>query len=114
MKIMKIIITIGEPWNFEGPDGNNLIKGRILRNINDKYIIFMSDYEQKFNQIAGRIFILSTRYSNDSFSVFFKDSQKESISINGSLLTEKNICSLDEDEIAKKSMFIFIGSIRKE
>lgn len=41
-------ITIAEPWNFESPDGKNIIRGIILSIVNSYLLVFKANYLLNF------------------------------------------------------------------
>lgn len=106
MKTYKI--TIGDPWDFKGPDGQNLIRGIILKR-EDKFIIFKSNNKIMFEEGKGDIFVLSLRHINTDFS-----NLKNGVSVNGGLILSDHIDNLSAEEIKRNSKFVFIGSIREE
>jgi hypothetical protein len=53
MREEKYFISVGEPWDFESQDGQNIIRGKII-NIKDKeYLIFKSNHLLRFDSIKG-------------------------------------------------------------
>jgi len=105
-KIMKKYkITIGEPWNFEGPDGQNLIKGTVLKYLDNRNIIFKSNYPITLQNETGDLFILSFRFRDKDVS-HLKDKP-----VNGGLILSDHIDGLSAEEIKQKSKFVLIGTL---
>lgn len=65
-------ISVGEPWDFESQDGQNIIRGHILCMKSDRCIVFKSNHYLKFAVAAGYILILTPRYKENDFSEFIK------------------------------------------
>lgn len=57
----KYTISVGEPWDFESQDGQNLIKGNILSKKSNECLVFNCNYDLEFEGIKGNILILRTR-----------------------------------------------------
>lgn len=99
----KYKISIGEPWDFEGPDGPNLIKGSIIKTLSQTTAIFKSDHILSFKGYTGVFFVLTTRYMEDSLI--------PPVTVNGGLLLNNEYGNQTEDELIKNSIFVFIGGI---
>ena len=74
-------VSVGKPWNFESPDGKNIIKGNIIKKINNNLWIFKSNHLVDLENIHGNIFLLQPRYAGHDFS----DWQNGSVTVNGSI-----------------------------
>ena len=79
-------ISVGEPWNFESQDGQNVIKGYIVN-----------------------ILILTTRYKES----YFSNLTREAVGVNGGIFLRKYDEKLCENELEQNIKFEIIGSIRK-
>lgn len=105
-------ITISEPWDFESPDGKNVIKGIILSIINRCLLVFKANYILNFYGVNGDTFILSPRFKDDNFD----NIETKEVDVNGGLLLD------DYNEIVQTSLlkdncrFVLIGTLdgRKE
>jgi len=110
MKHEKYFISVGEPWDFESQDGQNIIKGHILSIKSNQCVIFKSNYSLKFGEIKGDVLILTPRHKGNDFS----DLAGELVVVNGSLLLSEYNTELSEKELQENAKFEIIGSIRKE
>jgi hypothetical protein len=106
-------ISIGEPWNFEGPDGRGKICGVILKEINEKVIIFESHKNQTFKEGQGNLFILIARYKDDAIrKVNNKGEHVYSGTVGGRLLQLKNYRDKTREYLEEHSKYVFIGTIK--
>jgi len=102
-------LSIGEPWNFEGPDGQNIIKGSIVKVISPRCLIFKANHIIKFDKGSGSFLALFTRHTGTSFNDLRVD--PIGISFNGVLVEGDYHDGIDEKEL-EKGKFVIIGSIR--
>ncbi len=103
-----IYLSIGEPWNFVSPDGQNIIKGKLIRAVSNECLVFKADHVINFSEGSGNILILSPRSAKD-FSKFL-DWAEDYIPVNG-LLSINYVENMTEAELKDKSPFVIIGSI---
>ncbi len=101
-------ITIAEPWDFESPDGQNVIKGKIVKTIDAKSVVFETIYMLEFKGEKGNIFILSTRQMGCNFYHFKKDGY---LSVNIGLFLGTNINDKTLEELESESLFVMIGGL---
>lgn len=109
MKHEKYVISVGEPWDFESLDGQNIVRGGVLSLKSNQCLIFKASHNLKFDDVESDILILTPRYQDNDFS----DLLNESIVVNGSLLF-KDYGALGEKELQENAKFVIIGSIRRE
>ncbi len=110
MENEKYFISVGEPWDFESQDGQNIIRGNILSVKSDLCLVFKSNYILRFGEVEGDILILAPRHKGNDFS----DLQNSLIVVNGSLLQKEYNTELSEKELQENAKFEIIGSIRKD
>lgn len=110
MKQEKYFISVGEPWDFESLDGQNVIKGNILKIKSNQCLIFKSNHFLKFGENSGDTLILTPRHKGNDFSELTNDF----VVVNGSLLLKAYNEELSEDELKQNMKFEIIGSIRRE
>ena len=110
MKEEKYFISVSEPWDFESPDGHNVIRGNIINIKSNKCIVFKSNYYLQFVDIKSNTLILFPRHEGYDFSNF----ENEIIAFNGKALLIDYNEQLNEDELLQHTKFVIIGSIRKE
>ncbi|KGO92211.1 hypothetical protein [Flavobacterium subsaxonicum] len=107
-------IIIAEPWDFESPDGKNIIRGIILSIVNKYLIVFKTDYLLNFNGVNGvngvngDILILSPRFKDDNF----ENITTEEIDVNGGVFLGNYDESFDESKLKENSKFVLIGSLK--
>jgi hypothetical protein len=109
MEQIKYVISVAEPWDFESPDGQNVIKGTILSKKSNQCLIFKSNHYLQFNDIKGNILILTPRYYGCDFSNF----QNDTIAFNGSILLREYDEQLSENSLQENAKFVIIGAIKK-
>lgn len=100
-------ITIAEPWDFESPDGKNIIQGIILSIVNSYLIVFKANYLLNFDGISGEILILSPRFKGESFENI---STKE-VDVNGGLFLDDYNKNYEESKLKENSKFVLIGTL---
>ena len=61
-------ISVSEPWDFEGPDGKNIIKGTVLKILNQDCVIFKSSSVIEIDGNIGDTFVLFSRHYNNNFN----------------------------------------------
>lgn len=100
-------ITIAEPWDFESPDGKNIIKGIILSIVNSYLLVFKANYLLNFDGISGDILILSPRFKDGNF----ENNATKEIDVNGGLLLDNYSKSHEESKLKENSKFVLIGTL---
>jgi len=106
---MEYIISVSEPWDFESPDGQNIIKGK-LNIISEKSAIFKANYEIELEQIKSNILIIRPRYENESFKQLKKDNI---LPINAGILNSNDIKDISKNEITSQSVFVIVGTLKR-
>lgn len=109
MKQEGYYILVSEPWDYESPDGPNLITGTILDKKSNKCLIFKSNCYLQFDEVNGDVLVLTPRHSGYDFSTL----SDEIIAFNGSVLLKNYDVKMNENELMKNSKFVIIGSLRK-
>ncbi|MGQ2802082.1 hypothetical protein ACT54M_17005 [Leptospira santarosai] len=102
-------ISIGEPWDFVGPDGKNIIKGEILKKISSTCLIFKTNHFLEYENNKSDILILSPRHYDNDFDDLVK--KTNTVTINGGILFSTYSDDLTEDELKHAAKFFVIGSI---
>ena len=101
-------LSIGDPWDFESPDGKNIINGEVIKFIDSNCIIFKANYTLQIDDTVGDVIILTPRYADENFDGLGKESYR--VTVNGGLLSE-----FDEDmgieELKLKSKFFITGGL---
>ena len=111
MNEKKYFISVGEPWDFNSPDGQNIINGVIIKILSASCLIFKANYVLDFNGHLGDLFILYPRHSENDFADLKNETNY--VTINGNLLIGGFDENMSEKELKEKSDFVLIGSIRK-
>jgi hypothetical protein len=110
MEQKKYFISVGEPWDFNSPDGENIINGIIIKILSATCIIFKANYILDFDGALGNFFILYPRHAESNFNDLKGGTGY--VIINGNLLLEEYNENMDENYLKEQSKFVFIGSIR--
>lgn len=100
-------ISVGEPWDFESPDGQNIIKGKILHMLTNTCLVYKSNYNLTFCDITGDTLILTPRYQDGDFSNLYNNI----VTINGSILIIDYEKDFNKEKLMNNSVFKIIGSI---
>lgn len=110
MKTEKHFISVGEPWDFTSPDGENIINGNIIKVITNNCLIFRANYILNFGQFTGDLFVLYPRNNESNFD----DLQSEtcSVTVNGNVLLGSLDDNASEFDLKQNSKFVLIGSLR--
>lgn len=101
---MRYRFSVGEPWNFSGPQGDNSISGAVLRKFDAENLLFECDEEVSLKGTSGRYWLLTTRYVGQSF-----DDEPYTGSVNGALLADPPLESENIREIMERTVFAAIG-----
>ncbi|ASV12353.1 hypothetical protein [Leptospira santarosai] len=106
-------ISVDEPWNFEGPDGKNIIKGEILKIIDRDCVLFKTNHILNIDNKEGNILVLISRHSGSGYHF-------DTLEINGfwtfggGILLTQDYENMDRKELEKNSKYIIIGSFDSE
>lgn len=100
-------ITIAEPWDFESPDGKNIIRGIILSIVNSNLWVFKANYILNFNGITGDILILSPRFKDGNFD----NIATKEVDINGGLFLLDYNDEVEESKLKENCKFVLIGTL---
>lgn len=110
MEHRKYLISVGEPWDFNSPDGQNIINGVIFKILSDTCLIFKANYTLNLKEVSGKLLILYPRYAESNFSNL--QNGDGYVPINGNILLKEYNESMNEDFLKDNSKFVIIGSIR--
>ncbi|EKT87845.1 hypothetical protein [Leptospira santarosai] len=102
-------ISVGEPWDFVGPDGKNIIKGEILKVFDINCVLFKANHKLRIKDVEGDLLILSSRYKKDDH--FNGNDNKLDWTINVGLILTNNYEEMNKDDLKEKSKFVIIGSL---
>ncbi|HCC17682.1 MAG TPA: hypothetical protein DEP83_03825 [Porphyromonadaceae bacterium] len=100
-------ITIAEPWDFESPDGKNIIKGIILSIVNSYLLVFKANYLLNFEGISGDVLILSPRFKDENF----ENIATKEVDVNGGLFLDNYSKTYEESKLKENSKFVLIGTL---
>lgn len=106
----KYFISVGEPWDFESPDGQNIINGIIIKILSVTCLVFKANYVLAINGISSNLFVLYPRHAESDFDDL--KNGVDYVTINGSILPREYNENMDEDFLKENSKFVIIGSIR--
>ena len=102
-------ILVSEPWDFESPDGKNLIKGEIINIVSESCVIYRANHKLQFENIEGNILILSPRHREDNFENLID----EKLTFNCVLLKSNIELTENENVLKTNSKFVLIASFKK-
>lgn len=103
------ILSVGEPWDFAGPAGQNVIWGNIVRLQSNTCLIFKSAHSLRFAHLTGEVLVLTPRHRGNDFA----DLATDLVVVNGHLLTGAYAENVAEHQWGNRSAFVLVGSIRK-
>lgn len=109
METVKYKIIVSEPWNYDGPDGQNLIVGEILKPLSSNCIVFLSNNLIEFGNQKGRILVLRSRYKEG----LLERSGKYRGTVNGGLLLPENFEGKDEKYLEEHCEFVLTGTLEE-
>lgn len=112
MEYKKSYITVGEPWDFESPSGQNIIDGAIIKTVSATCLVFKANYNLEFGEVSGQILILYPRYADSNFNDLKTGSNY--ITINGNLFHGECNPNTDEQTLMSNSKLAIIGGIKIE
>lgn len=101
-------ISVGEPWKYEGVDGQNLIVGKIIKILDKNALLFESKNELQFDENRGKYLLLHPRYEKQNLQKDFREGVRTII--NGGLLSDFRENESDE-ELERRSKFVVIGGL---
>lgn len=110
MRDKKYFLSIGEPWDFDSPDGQNIINGVIIRILSATCLIFKANYILNFKGVSGNLFVLYPRHTKNDFNDLKNGA--DYVTVNGNILLEEYNENMDENYLKGNSKFVIIGSIR--
>jgi hypothetical protein len=102
-------LLIAEPWDFESPDGKNIIKGGIMDLVSKKCIIYKMNCSLTFGETRNDILVLFPRHQNIDFS----DLDDKRLAVNCAILSNEIALTSDENTLAHNSKFVLIASFEK-
>lgn len=99
-------LLVSEPWDFKSQSGCNMLIGRVVEKVDSYNLIFESDELVCSGEFQGKLMVLSTRYTDDSFI-----SEPYAATVNGGLLLDIDYENKSSDELKKNCKFILIGAL---
>lgn len=102
-------VSVGEPWDFSGPSGENEIQGHVIRVVSEKCIVFRANSTLSFGDMHGDILILLPRYHSISFDEFRRG--VVSVPVNGQLLRVALVGDEVEDILIRSSTLAISGAL---
>ena len=99
-------IIVSEPWDFTNGSNENIITGRIVKQIDKNSIIFESDSYIELKNQKGKFLFLSPRQKNDIFDM-------NELSVNCRIIHNNYEDSMSLQQIVDNSTFVIIGLLQK-
>lgn len=109
----KYRFEIDEPWDFKSEQGTKWVDGEIVREIDNKNVIFKSDEILFEKNIKGKILILSTRYVEGKI----KDRDKrDGVIVGAGIITTNNYLDKSAEELKhpENCIYAFIGCLKRK
>jgi len=104
---MTYVIIVSEPWDYHSPEGDNLIKGNVLKRFNRSTLLFEAEGRFTHKETAGTHFLISTRFNEDEFGKEPFDAV-----VNVELLQHAPSGKERLEELRKISEFVIIGRLK--
>ncbi len=105
-KSHKYWLQVSEPWDFRANlFGDNKILGTVI-DVNEKRIIFKSDFRINVQNVCGNVFMLRPRYCGDKCN-------RSPLTVNGAILLTKYDPAKTDEQLSENSKFVIIGSLKK-
>ena len=102
-------ISVSEPWDFVGPDGNNIIKGKIFKILNQDCIIFKSNSLIEIDKVKGDMFVLLSRHQNIHLNNIV---DKGFWTISAGLLLTNSYIEMDKNQLEQNSEYVIVGTLK--
>jgi hypothetical protein len=99
-------IIVSEPWDFTNGSNDNIISGRIVKQIDENSIIFESDSYIEIKNQKGKFLFLSPRRNNENFDM-------NELSVNCRIMHNNYEDSMSLQQIVNNSTFVIIGLLQK-
>lgn len=106
---MRYVIVVSEPWGFSNGVSENKIYGRIVKRINEKFVIFEAETPIELKGHKGAYLFLSPRQNSDSIDI----EENGHVSVNGLILHSEYDESMTLQEIEGNSTFVIIGRLQR-
>lgn len=107
MNYLECKIIVSEPWDFESVDGENIINGSIVNNLNNICLVFKTNNTISIDNLSGEYLILFPRSKESFANLGFENG----ISINAGLLQVEYNKDMNTDYLKDNSKFVLIGSL---
>ena len=104
----KLVLSIGEPWNFKSVDGDNIIHVRLAEILPDDAWLVESDSLVSVDALCGRKMLVRPRYVGESM---LDPMCKGGINVNVALFDEASTRIADEGNRAGPH-FVMVGTVR--
>ncbi len=104
-------ISVGEPWNFTGPDGDNLVIGKLIKIVTPDCAIFQSNHQIEVDGIKGNIFFLFTRHSNYDIYTSFQEINSWTCNIGLYTGNDASYLNMSREQLEKNSKYVLIGGL---
>lgn len=105
----KYKLSVGEPWDFVGPDGENLIIGEVVQFRSPFLVIFKSNSILSIDGIVGRILLLDSRHKRP----ILKNEAGYLGVVNGWITAIEDYLDKEEEFLIEHSKFVIICTISK-
>lgn len=107
---MEHVIIVSDPWNYSNSQNEGKIYGKIIKYINDKLAIFLSNSYVEVMGHKSHYLALIPRFKED---VLTPNNINEIIRVNCCIFNCDYVDSMTEEEINNNSTFKIIGKIQR-
>ncbi|MCB0698376.1 MAG: hypothetical protein KDC11_00950 [Chitinophagaceae bacterium] len=107
------ILSVSEPWDFEGPDGENVIYGRIVKEVTNNCLIFESNNPVSIDNVTGSVFVAFGRHDGYDFEYSVKKDGIWSANIGLYTSDDELYLNMNSKELMEHSKYVIIGSVKK-
>ncbi|WP_372519388.1 hypothetical protein [Candidatus Ruminimicrobiellum ovillum] len=109
----KLILCVGEPWNFKSSNGTNEIEGEVIYEISPTAVIFKSFKNQIFGNREGNLFLCSARYKGDIIVHKHNNTENKYLGTVGvGILKDTNYMNKSYEVLEKNSTYVLIGNFK--
>lgn len=106
----KLVLCVGDPWNFKSSNGTNEIEGEVIYEFSPTAVIFKSFKNQIFGNREGNLFLCSSRYKGDIIVHTYKNSEKKYLgTIGAGILMDTNYIGKSYEILERSSIYVLIG-----
>jgi len=104
-------IGVGNPWDFTGPDGDNLIIGKLIKIVTPDCAIFQSNHSISVGGVTGNLFFLSSRYQNYDIYSSFAEINLWTCGVGIYTGSDDTYLNMHRQQLEENSKYVIIGGL---